>query len=498
MGRKKKKSLKINTVTTTEKTTIESKHKNTIEDQLNYGNTVKMNQTSATTILDISSRLNLPLKPSEIDLTVDSDDEETLEFHIRPRFVYVCNLCLVCMNVCSTEIRCNDCQMVSYCSEQHKNDNKRKHMELCKALCEICDGMKGHSLAKGLPPDLYRTFRIKTIDIIEQKMGRRLDLWEREILLYPRICRTCKKIDQDLNYCLDCGIDFFCKDHQLNHLKWCKDLQVFKKVLSLQYKHGHVNPEVPVVYYKEPHVLPENFDSLIYSMCDNSPNYRQIDCYTYACLSSVATAPLTALFAMQTSIPDWRTKTKFNIHVIGAEFQFECASLKVWELLFLHFLPNLKNLCIEFTGPELYLPGAPPELLGKIKMCKRCKLSKRKIDVFFNSQKLYHKTENKTKADLICLFNPGLYRETGYDGTDTWPDTIKKFCKSKVPIVVTSYTEFEIPRDLERIRSICNIQLLLGPQKNPYATVKPDRNFVSDDVSPLMYKNHCISIVIGL
>ncbi|XP_011302700.1 uncharacterized protein [Fopius arisanus] len=492
MGRKKKPSNKSNGGADNSDNIVKS-----CKIKTNGNNSSKTDESTSSqiSILDISSRLTLPLKPSGVDLSVDSDDEEILEFQIRPRFFYVSSLCLVCMNIC--EIRCDDCGMVSYCSEKHRNENKQQHMALCKVLLEICGGMEGFSLAKTLPPNLYRSFRIKTISLIENKIMRPLDLWEREIVLYPRICGSCGQV-KELICCPTCGVDFYCANHQQNHVKWCKDFQVFRKILWMQHKHGFIEPDVPVVYYKEAHVLPENFDFLIYEMYRNSPSYRRIDSYTYASLSHVATAPLTALFAMQKTIPDWTTRTHFRIHVIGAEFQFECSLLRVWEKLFLHFIPRLKNLTIEFTGPELNLPPAPADLLGKIKMCRPCKSGGRRIHISFNPRKLYHDLKNESPADLICLFNPGLYRETGFDNIDTWPGTIMKFCAEKVPVVITSYTDFEIPRDVDRIKSIGDVKVLLEPQRNPFGAVKPDRNFVSDDVVPLMYKNHCISIVKGI
>ncbi|XP_063980809.1 uncharacterized protein LOC135164419 [Diachasmimorpha longicaudata] len=487
MGRKRKPVTKANgavNLSNNSETSINGSYSNEIDQS-----------TSQTSILDISSRLTLPLKPFGVDLSADSDDEEILEFQIRPRFFYVSSLCLVCMN--QYTIHCNDCGMVSYCSEKHREENRRQHAALCKVLLEICGGMEGFSLAKTLPPDLYRSFRIKTINLVENKMKRRLDLWEREIMLYPKICGSCGKVD-NLICCPVCGMDFYCERHEQNHGKRCKEFRIFRRVLWMQHKYGFIEPEAPLVHYKDPRVLPENFDFLIYDMYKNSPSYRRIDSYTYACLSHVATAPLTALFAMQRAIPDWTTRTQFRVHIIGAEFQFECSLLRVWEKFFIHFLPRLKTLAIEFTGPELYLPPAPPALLGKIKMCRSCKSAGKRIQISFNPQRLYHDVEHGTQVDLICLFNPGLYRETGFDNTDTWPDTIMKFCAAKVPVVVTSYTEFEIPRDVERIKSVRDIQVLLEPQRNPFGSVKPDRNFVSDDVVPLMYKNYCISIVKGL
>lgn len=297
-------------------------------------------------------------------------------------------------------------------------------------------------------------------------------------------------------------VDFYCEDHRDDHARWCDEFKVFRRILWMQHRHGYVNANFPDVSPKTPKAMPANFDALLLEMFSNNVNYRRIDAYTYASMSLSATAPLTALFAMQKTRADFFFEPRndhLSIHVIGAEFQFECSSLRVWEKLFLHYLPGLKKLSINFTGPELYLPRAPPELLGKVQMCRRCKLERREIRVTFNPGRLYHQiADGAGKPDLICLFNPGLYRETGFDGGDTWPTTIEKFCDAKVPVVVTSYTEVEIPRDIKRIQSIRKVEVLVEPQKNPFASVKPDRNFVSDDVVPLMYKNYCVSVVKGL
>lgn len=455
------------------------------------------NDESLVSILNISLRLGLPfIKTIDSDDNDDEDDEETLEFQIRPRFVFMSNLCLVCMQICNN-IHCENCKMVSYCSVEHKNNDKINHHTLCNALKEICKGMEGFSLAKTLTPDLYRLFRIKTITIIENKINRKLDLWEREILLYPKICRSCKKIDNELTLCPECRVDYYCSNHNVNHKKWCKDFQIYYKIITMQYRYGFTEPCVPNFYTNEPYVLPENFDFLIYNMFKNNSVYRNIDVYTYASLSCISTVPLTTLFSIQKTIHNWYNYEVLTIDIIGAEFTFECVSLRVWEKFLLHLLPNLKIININFTGPELILPSVPIRFIENVKICRKCKLLKRKINVKFNAQKLYHHVDD-AKADIVCLFNPGLYRNTGYDGNDTWPDTIKKFCCLKVPVVVTSYTEFEIPHDVERIKSIFDVKILMEPQKNPFASVKPDRNFVSDDVAPLMYKNNCITIIQGL
>ncbi|XP_015608487.1 uncharacterized protein LOC107274178 [Cephus cinctus] len=450
--------------------------------------------------IDVMSRISYPfVKSFEKYGTINDVQEDTIEFDYQPRFVFSCNSCLCCMKSCSDGIVCQFCQMVVYCTEKHKKENLKKHEEICKIFTEVCIKNGGLSLAENTRGDDYRILRVKLIEKIQNSARRPLSLWEKEIILYPRVCAKCHRFGNDLKPCSHCEMVLHCAGHENEHLKWCPEYRLYQKILSMQYKHGNVNPDIPNVICEDSKILPNNFDSFIFEIYSSSLYYRIMDCYTYATLSHVSTVPLTSLYAFQKSRANWSTNDSCTIHVVGAEFQFEGLNLHVWEKLFMHLQPNLKSLHIVLTGPELYVPDVPLDLLGKVPLCSRCRKSSRKIKVSYVSRKLYHEycrtSDDYVKPDLICLFNPGLYRLTGYNGTDTWPETIREACNSTAPIVVTAYTEHEIPRDIERIQSICDMSFILKPQRNPYASLKPDRNFVSDDTVPLIYKNYYISIV---
>lgn len=166
--------------------------------------------------------------------------------------------------------------------------------------------------------------------------------------------------------------------------------------------------------------------------------------------------------------------------------------------MFLHFLPALKELKLIMVGPELQAPEFLLNALKNVQLCSSCYKKRKTILIEFYPTKLYHDVQQSLpKPNIICLFNPGLYRQTGYSTHNTWPETIKEFCKYKVPVVVTSYTEYEIPKDVSRIESVCPIEILLEPQRNNFASLKPDRNFVSDHIDPLIFKNYYVVIVKG-
>ena len=86
---------------------------------------------------------------------------------------------------------------------------------------------------------------------------------------------------------------------------------------------------------------------------------------TYAALTQLATAPLTAYYAAQRSLKI--ISEQFTIHLIGAELQFEADTLDKWETFFLHLVPELIELKIVFIGPELNAENLPLEILSRIR-----------------------------------------------------------------------------------------------------------------------------------
>lgn len=64
-------------------------------------------------------------------------------------------------------------------------------------------------------------------------------------------------------------------------------------------------------------------------------------------------------------------------------------------------------------------------------------------------------------------------------------------------MLVTAYTELESPLDLERLQreSTRALQVVQPPTVNPYGSKRPDRNFISDDTAPMIFKNYYYFIV---
>lgn len=101
---------------------------------------------------------------------------------------------------------------------------------------------------------------------------------------------------------------------------------------------------------------------------------------------------------------------------------------------------------------------------------------------------------------LVCFFNPGFHHINSLNGFDTWSETIKLTSMAECPVVITSYTEYESPRDLDRFHNESinygkQMTLIYGPNLNPYASQRPERNFISDEIVPLIFKNYCCFVL---
>lgn len=132
-------------------------------------------------------------------------------------------------------------------------------------------------------------------------------------------------------------------------------------------------------------------------------------------------------------------------------------------------------------------------------MCRQCRQQCRGVRFDFQCKKFYHDyclSKAFVKPDIVLFFNPALHRP-GFRGFDTWPKTIKSALNTTAPVLVTAVTENESILDLQRIEKIAESDTVVAqpPKLNPYASTRPERNFATDDVEPIMFKNQFYFIV---
>ncbi|CAB3240417.1 unnamed protein product [Arctia plantaginis] len=444
---------------------------------------------------------------------LSANEEFVYKYNFRK--VFLQSSCHVCnKNLGGARLPCCYCNLVFYCGTKHKDEDWPLHQALCFAVCTIGhlkDQKHIYGDIKNITGQDYRLIRMQMIVSCEKVLKRRLVPWEQEALLYPRFCAhvPCREWRQNkLSDCQGCGQISFCKDYPdhypKSHSRWCKSYSLYQKLVCYQQTKGRLEPRLPTKVMQEYYKIPENINEVLAAMYEEKIDMNDIQ---YAALTQLATAPLTAAYCHQmyrrnNITTNGYKKSIFTIHVVGAELQFEADALNKWEVFFLHLRPDLQELRVVLINYNLNPSNLPLELLGKIKLCDQCRQDKRRVVMHFQDKRTYadYKTsEDFITPDLICAFNPSIQRSSVYNGKDPWPSTINVILKQKTPFIITSYSITELNKDCIRIKECSEVELkfICEPKLNCFASVRPDRNFITDDETPLLFKNNCYAIICG-
>ncbi|XP_016965000.1 uncharacterized protein LOC108034578 isoform X2 [Drosophila biarmipes] len=467
------------------------------------GTKLQKGESPAAALISNLGKLFSQAPPSDVESS-DEEAEEYVEYVYKPRQYFMASLCNFCKaDLCGqNRIPCSRCGLSYYCSGGHMKDDQ-EHRALCYAIRQTVD-RNGHDMfykCGDFSGEQFRSYRIVCIRQVEKEMNRQLSATEQELLLFPMICGEFKCREHRFNrlsLCGGCGEVAFCKDKPENrrkqeHAKWCGAYQLFKAFIMFQANFGRLDPSLPNKVLREPPMACSNTKHIMKRLNFNVTNECE-----YAALTQVSTGPLTAWFALKLC-ERLRSSEELTLHLIGAEIEFEVDMLQKWELFLLHIMPTVKSLNVVFIGPELNPNNISFEQLKKIKCCRLCRKAQRTVNYHFENA-LYHdycKETHFLQPNLVCFFNSGLYRSTGFALEDTWPDTIQAALNIKCPIVVTSYTKYEAPLDMAHFINQSNrhINVVLPPTTNPFSSEKPERNFISDNEAPFMFKNFYCFVV---
>lgn len=77
--------------------------------------------------------------------------------------------------------------------------------------------------------------------------------------------------------------------------------------------------------------------------------------------------------------------------------------------------------------------------------------------------------------DCFVLFHPGL----GHPGSsEEWAATLPRLLETKVPVLVTGYTEGDLDRDVDWVKEKCSgeFDMLLKPGENRFKSLRWDIN----------------------
>lgn len=124
--------------------------------------------------------------------------------------------------------------------------------------------------------DDFRTLRVHTLSLCQAALDRALQSFEREILLFPRLCAktSCREWRQELlTDCKQCHQVSFCSENAEHlpesHKRWCKFYLLYQKFVIKQKKYGRIEPPLPSKIMETSYELPKTIEGVFHQLYKN-------------------------------------------------------------------------------------------------------------------------------------------------------------------------------------------------------------------------------------
>lgn len=350
-------------------------------------------------------------------------------------------------------------------------------------------------------------------------LGRRLDMFEDEILLFPRVCEVCKEAEPSRIFdCPNCHSVFYCSDLHYSqdaerHDIWCYRYLLCIECDILESKKGILDLPFPSEVDQEYKKLPAKMMDHLKSQLNfkDADEDKDSDLKLIVIMSEKLSYPLSLLYALeQLEIgPDKQAVSQLSelrVHVVGTESTKELLGIIRWEYM-IHKLPALVKLHMVFIGPELFNDsGLSDELCDNhclddsgMTQCEDCHRKSRVI-TYEMCQMLYHEyihTKYFTSPDAIIAYNCGFHEFEGEE-KDTWPNSLSFMVQNvDIPLIFTSYTSTEAKKDMAVLRKFDNTEVVMPTHVNPYCSLRPIRDFTREDDCDMFFINQYISCIRG-
>jgi len=421
--------------------------------------------------------------------------------------------------------RCGRCSLVYYCSRVCQQEDWPEHKKFCKAMA-VEPGRNVFTLFNTKnstkTDDAWANQRKQVIDTSKMKVGRELELMEKEMLTYVRVCEECREAEPTLlTGCPHCHSVFYCSDthaviDSANHLEWCDkyllsaQCDIFQNIRGLPYPDIFPFPEMSENYKP----LKGNMLNLLKPEADDSEDFStaNLDPVT-AMLSSRLSFPITLLYGMEHleealmfNLEEGdialrvSTITDLSVHIVGASLREETAiASRCWEYIF-HHLPDLRSLHLVFVGPELnpdfnsYLFDEKVNLGEFFALCNECNKKDCRLSYELKQMKYhdYTQLEQYKEPDIIIAYHAGVHAYPSWK-----PSLIEMMKNCNKPVMFTARTKQMAEKSLKAIQKHADIKVIIGIQKNPYYGLRPYRQARREDGSSLFFNNKYIYVVKG-
>ncbi|XP_032677161.1 uncharacterized protein LOC116846881 isoform X2 [Odontomachus brunneus] len=273
-------------------------------------------------------------------------------------------LCHVCKTSTNLQI-CHSCRLISYCSKEHLQLHREQHKEFCLAVLSLSNEIY---YSHNMTLKEWTALKKANVKRVKHKLGRNLEPYEEQILLFAKSCLICRRQNNLSVVCKSCTSVSMCYRHistpyvhTCYYLKLCITLDILSAVRSER------NTQIPL------EVL--NFTYLTDMSTYFTHLGRSCDFDTWSYVNFLHTnylsRPLTLIYYLPSANIELMFSTIFIIHVIAGSFT-DRNSQSAWEA-FLHQLLPDTSLMIIMIGPKL------EKSVYKIHLCQTCHRQNKEI-----------------------------------------------------------------------------------------------------------------------
>ncbi|XP_032677165.1 uncharacterized protein LOC116846884 isoform X1 [Odontomachus brunneus] len=369
---------------------------------------------------------------------------------------YICHVCKISENL---QV-CHWCRLISYCCKEHLQLHREQHKEFCLAVISLSDKVY---YSYNMTLKEWTEFKKANVKRVKNKLGRDLESYEEQILLFAKSCLICRR-QHDLSVvCKSCMSVSMCSTHKSSaYVHNCKDLQLCTRLDIDSAVTNEQNVPIPakLLTYK---YLKTYFLHRLGRTSDFDTWHNVNFLYT-----NYLSRPMTLLSNMtRAGIDELTSSAIFTIHVIAGSFTDQ-NSLMAWELLLHEMVPEC-SLIIDMIETKI------GNGYYDVPVCQTCHTQKKEIfiDYFPMTYIQYTYTKEYSEPDIFMGFD--------IDFEDDKKAIRAALMYEHIPLVLTCKSESRAQQIVTEVKTTLSKEPVIN-EKNKFASCRPYRDDESDSV----------------
>ncbi|XP_032690587.1 uncharacterized protein LOC116853570 [Odontomachus brunneus] len=399
------------------------------------------------------------------------------------------NICHVCKKVNNGSfISCNLCDMISYCTLEHRLLHRPYHMQICENINRF---LRENKIRRDCALSLsnWIDLRQQFLSTIKKWISRKLKTYEEQMILFAKSCSICHR-QINLEHCRTCYSEYFCIDHvqlfQDLHEQKCQQFVLYINTNIVTSANKFTVLKFTNLIKRR---IPFNDMNTFITIYGRTSQFSSIVAIYYKYFySDYVSGPLTLYYGMENAglleplIFSARAKHEFKyvIHVVALN-SLEKEHVNAWEI-FIHLTRYLKDLTIILVGPNFEQEHYDKELCSYCK--NRCIMLH--VEIYSTFYHMYVAGPSFKKPNIIIEFQA--------DFSNEWTCSRSIFLSRirHCPLILTTTSKKKAEQNVSILKQILGSHLEpLHNAKNPFKSWRPWRDLETGSV---YFRNRYVTV----